>query len=153
MVTADDLVIEALTQVGKPYVFGAEASPADPAPKAFDCSELVEWACRRLGVLFPDGSGPQIAWCERAGTTIPRAEAVRTRGALLFRRPSPNAPGHVALSLGDGRTIEAMDTARGVRLGDARRPGFELGARVPGVSYSPPRGDVTPASGATGGRP
>lgn len=135
MVTADDIVIEALTQTGKRYVFGAEANPLDPDPNAFDCSELVEWACRRLGVAFPDGSGPQIAACEAAGTVIPRADAVRTRGALLFRRPTPNRSGHVAISLGDGRTIEAMDPARGVRIGDGKRPGFELGAMIPGVTY------------------
>jgi len=48
-------------QVGKPYVFGAEAAPNDPDPPAFDCSELVEWSCARVGVVFPDGTWNQIA--------------------------------------------------------------------------------------------
>lgn len=135
MPKVEQLVQLALAQRGKPYRFGAEADLKDPNPPAFDCSELVEWCARRLGVAFPDGSGAQIRACELAGTVLPRGEAVRTRGALLFRRPTPNHVGHVAISLGDGTTIEAMDTANGVRIGDARRPGFELGARLPGFDY------------------
>jgi cell wall-associated NlpC family hydrolase len=31
-----------MSQVGKQYIFGAEANPNDPNPRDFDCSELVE---------------------------------------------------------------------------------------------------------------
>ena len=136
----ETFIAAALSQIGKPYVFAAEVSPAEPSPAAFDCSELVEWASHRAGAPLPDGSGNQIAACERAGTVISLEEARRTRGALLFRRPRPIpggwAPGHVAVSLGDGTTVEAMDRAHGVCRGRADRPGFDLGALVPGLDYA-----------------
>ena len=58
MVPVESIVRLALAQAGKSYVFGAEASAAYPSPKAFDCSELVKWACARAGVTptMPDGT-------------------------------------------------------------------------------------------------
>lgn len=132
-------LIEAMAQIGKPYRFGAEASPRDPAPAAFDCSELVEWAAARAGAVIPDGSGPQIAFCEKSGAVIPIHLALQVPGALLFRRPRGDKPGHVAISLGDGRTVEAMDAAHGVCVGVGSRPGFDLGALVPGLDYAEER--------------
>jgi len=85
---AQQLVAIARKQVGKPYVFGAEAAPNDPDPPAFDCSELVEWACARVGVVFPDGTWNQIA-AVAGGTPAPRVRGVARLGA---RRP-PSANG------------------------------------------------------------
>ena len=58
MVPVESILRPALAQAGKSYVFGAQASAADPSPKAFDCSELVKWACARAGVTptMPDGT-------------------------------------------------------------------------------------------------
>ena len=134
MPSSDDLCAKALTQRGDPYVFGAEARFDDPDPVAFDCSELVEWAAARLGVRFVDGAENQRDACRNAGTLMPVAEGVRTRGALLFRI---NVRGdHVAISLGDGKTIEARGRAYGVNVFNAAGrtwthaglvPGFERG--------------------------
>lgn len=105
-----------LAQDGDSYVFGAEARPTDPDPEAFDCSELIEWAMERLGVPdFPDGSFNQYP----ATDHITVDKGIKTRGALLFRDPSVTGIGHVAVSLGDGRTIEARGSAYGVGVFDA----------------------------------
>ena len=53
---ADEFVRQAQAQAGDPYVYGAEANLADPNPKAFDCSELTQWAAKRAGVTIPDGA-------------------------------------------------------------------------------------------------
>jgi hypothetical protein len=91
----------ALSQTGKPYVYGAEAAKTDPNPRAFDCSELVEWAAARAGIPgVPDGSEAQIA----ASDQISVDTAINTRGAILWH------PGHIAISLGNGRTIEASSS-------------------------------------------
>lgn len=121
----------ALEQAGDAYVFGAEASLTDPDPDAFDCSELVQWAAARAGVTVPDGSAAQLAYCQRKGTTISVDTAVRTRGALLFQ------PGHVEISLGNGRTIAAVNRTYGVRQmsATARSVPWTAGARVPGLTY------------------
>lgn len=125
----DQFVALCLQQAGKSYVFGAEASPSEPNPRAFDCSELVEWACARVGVSprFPDGTDAQEAHCRRNGTIISVSAAINTKGALLFQ------PGHVAVSLGNGTTIEAMNPSRGVTKGNANGRGWTVGARIPGA--------------------
>jgi cell wall-associated NlpC family hydrolase len=114
---------EALSQNGKPYVFGAEASPTNANPKALDCSELVEWASTRAGVPFPDGSANQID----AARPLSVEQALRTPGALLYR------PGHIAISLGDGRTIEARNRKAGVGIFDANNRGWTRAGTIPGL--------------------
>lgn len=122
-----DFVRIAQSQAGDVYRFGAEASASDRDPDAFDCSELVEWALARVGVRFVDGSVNQINRCR----PIPVAQAIRTRGALLFR---PGNPNHIAISLGDGRTIEARGRRYGV--GNFSAVGrFTRGGLIPGLDY------------------
>lgn len=125
----DSFVALCLQQAGKSYVFGAEASPSEPNPRAFDCSELVEWAAARVGITpkFPDGTDAQEAHCRNNGTIITVAAAIGIKGALLFQQ------GHVAVSLGDGSTIEAMNPSRGVTKGNANNRGWTVGARIPGA--------------------
>lgn len=119
----------ALQQTGKTYVYGGEASPSDPNPRVFDCSELVEWAAARAGISprVPDGSSAQRAHCARHGTLISVEAGINTKGALLF------APGHVAISLGNGKTIEAMNPSAGVRQGNARGRNWNAAGRIPGA--------------------
>jgi hypothetical protein len=127
--TAEAFVQRALAQVGDEYIFGAEANLNDPNPKAFDCSELVQWAAHQVGVSIPDGTMNQLPHIRRAGMTISVDEAVRTRGALLF------APGHVAISLGNGQTIEARGRRHGVNIFSTRNRGWTIGGRIPGMRY------------------
>lgn len=122
--TTREFLWNALGQQGKAYVYGAEASPSNDNPRAFDCSELVEWAARRAGVSFPDGSGAQID----AARPMSVAEALRTPGALLYK------PGHIAISLGDGRTIEARGRRYGVGIFDANGRGWTRAGTIPGLS-------------------
>lgn len=119
----------ALQQTGKRYVFGAEAAPSDPNPRSFDCSELVEWAAARAGISpkVPDGSAAQLAHCRSKGTTVSVQAGITTKGALLFM------PGHVAISLGNGKTIEAMNPSAGVRQGNANNRGWTAAGRIPGA--------------------
>lgn len=114
----------ALAQAGDTYIYGAETSPTDPNPNAFDCSELVQWAAARAGVTFVDGSSAQIAACR----SISVADAIRTKGALLWH------PGHIAISLGNGRTIEAANSRVGVVSYNAAGR-FQRGGLIPGMRY------------------
>ncbi len=125
----DKFVALALAQAGDRYVFGGEASPSDPDPKVFDCSELVEWAAARAGISprVPDGSAAQIAHCRAKGTLLSVAQAINTKGALLYQ------PGHIAISLGNGKTIEAMNPSAGVRQGNAAGRGWTQGGKIPGA--------------------
>ena len=114
----------ALDQAGDTYIYGAETNPNDPNPNAFDCSELVEWAAARAGVTFVDGSSAQIAACKPISVDA----AIRTKGALLWH------PGHIAISLGNGKTIEAANSRVGVVSYNAAGR-FQRGGLIPGLRY------------------
>lgn len=122
--SAIEFVRIAQAQAGDRYVYGAETRPTDPDPDAWDCSELVQWAAARAGVTFVDGSLAQINACK----AIPVEQGITTRGALLW------LPGHIAISLGNGRTIEARGRRYGVveasAAGRFRRAGL-----IPGLNY------------------
>lgn len=121
--SAAAFVALALEQAGDNYIYGAEtAGQADP--NAFDCSELVQWAAGRAGVPFVDGSSAQIAACK----PITVEEAIGTAGALLWH------PGHIAISLGTGKTIEAANSRVGVVSYNAAGR-FQRGGLIPGMRY------------------
>lgn len=127
--SALDMVTVALRQVGDKYVYGAEAAASDPDPSAFDCSELIQWACSQVGVSFADGSSNQIAAIRSSGLERSVAACARVRGALLWRE------GHVAISLGDGKTtVEARGRAYGVTEATIGTR-FTRGGLIPGLIY------------------
>jgi hypothetical protein len=145
MVPVEDVVSLALAQTGDEYVFGAQSPISDPDPDVFDCSELVRWVCGRLGVkpTMVDGSWLQYRHCAAHQRAISVPEGIAERGALLFRFSSSPLVGgrpssaHVAISLGDGRTIEARGRSWGVGSWTAHNRGWTHAALIPGVDYAP----------------
>ena len=136
---ADAFVEAALAQKGDSYVFGAEADLDDANPDTFDCSELTQWAADQVGVTIPDGAMYQYLDLKGKGQLMDVDEALHTKGALLFYFSSePTSSGgrpstaHVAISLGDGRTIEARGTSYGVNEfgGEGR---FNYAGVIPGM--------------------
>ncbi len=133
----------ALAQEGDTYVFDAQTDHGDVDPEKFDCSELVEWAAAQAGVdNVAEASFLQYLQFKEAGTLIPVEEAINTPGALLFRFPREPVPGegrqdgsHVAISLGDGRTFEAMSPSAGIGYNTAADRGFNFAALIPGLDY------------------
>lgn len=118
----------ALAQNGDEYEYGAGRNLNDANPHEFDCSGLVYWACNQAGInpnTIGGYSGAQAANTKHISVD----EALRTPGALLFK------PGHVAISLGDGRTIEAMGEKWGVRTANANGRGWTSGGLIPGMDY------------------
>lgn len=101
--TGADLVITALTQVGKPYRFGAE--PKDLNAKAWDCSEL-KLSVDIMGWCpgFRDGAYNQWMHCRHHNAMVSIKKAKETKGALLFigsgAGSGRNAIWHVAFSSG-----------------------------------------------------
>jgi len=150
-------VQEALAQAGDRYVFGKETSLTDADPSVFDCSELVQWAAHRAGVDVSDGSWLQYLQMQQQGGAISVEQALHTRGALLFYFSEPptrsGRPGtaHVAISLGDGRTIEARSSDDGVGSFAATTQRFNYAAMIPGLSAAAP--DPGPTEGPPAGAP
>ncbi|MFZ4584421.1 MAG: C40 family peptidase [Acidimicrobiia bacterium] len=134
----NDMLNRALAQSGKQYILGVSTDDNDPDPPAFDCAELVRWAAHQSGVdLQGDWSwtGSQYEQLRSQGSLISVDDALRTPGALLYRDPG-STHGHVAISLGDGRVVEARGKDYGVGVWSAtegRR--WTAGALVPGLTY------------------
>lgn len=124
----------ALTQKGDPYEFGAEADFSDADPPEFDCSELVQWAAARCKVQLVDGAQNQRNACQQANTLLAVNDGLRTRGALLFRIDEGPGNDHVAISLGDGKTIEARGEAYGVNTFSAAGRDWTHAGTVPGLN-------------------
>jgi len=132
----------ALAQEGDKYVFGVRAKLDDPDPDKFDCSELTKWAAHQAGVEIPDGAMYQYLDLKQKDALIPVDQAMHTKGALLFYFSNEPTPGggrpsraHVAISLGDGRTIEAKGTKYGVGEFTAHNR-FNYAGVIPGLDSS-----------------
>ena len=103
------------------YGFGDKISPAlaaesIPDGTAVDCSGFVRWCLVRAGLAdCPDGSAQIHAWAAASGTghDVPVRFALGPQGAgcLLFIAPRDGHPGHIAISLGRGRTLESHGPA------------------------------------------
>lgn len=140
------LLRTARAHVGEAYVLGAMV-PKDNAEwrGPWDCAEFASWCVFQVTrTLFgckpkrnPDTADAYSGfWMEdsaKLGTTIPIAQASATAGAFLVRAPAPNAVGHVVICAGDGKTVEAHSSKRGVieSVTEGRR--WDLGVLVPGI--------------------
>lgn len=128
------LIVLAMKEVGKPYLWGASGAASRPLP-SYDCSELVKNLLARVGITrVVNSSGvvtriqdfdPSWRQWERS-RTVSLADGIATPGALLFSRsrvayPSnPYNVGHVAISLGNGYVVEARGARYGVVISRVR---------------------------------
>ncbi|MDI6857194.1 MAG: bifunctional lytic transglycosylase/C40 family peptidase [Dehalococcoidia bacterium] len=96
----------ARSRVGAPYVWGATG------PDAFDCSGLVLWVYRQLGLQVPRTARQQF---ERA---VPIEPSQLQPGDLVFYEntyPSPDRITHVGIYVGGGIAVMATNTGDYVR--------------------------------------
>jgi len=114
---AQAAVDAALSQVGKPYQWGASG------PDSYDCSGLTSWAWAHAGVALPHNSGMQYNATPRV------AENDWQPGDLLFFGHPIH---HVAMYIGNGQMVEAPYTGAQVRVNSAYRSDY-VGAGRPGV--------------------
>jgi cell wall-associated NlpC family hydrolase len=91
----------ALTQRGKPYVWGAAG------PDSFDCYGLVLWAFAQEGISLPHYTGDQ--W--NAGMHVSRADL--EPGDLVFFFADIS---HVGIYLGNGLMVDAPSTGQVVQV-------------------------------------
>ena len=132
MVTGKDIVNKAYYWDGKPYIFGYEVDLDDPAPRAADCSEMVQWTVHQCGLYIPDGAIYQYRYCRNHDRLISVSTAIRTAGALLFVIDGDHR--HVGISVGNGKTIECRGKKYGCGQFDAYRF-WTHGGLIPGVEY------------------
>lgn len=90
------------TQLGKPYVWGADG------PDSYDCSGLTMWAYKQVGISLPHYTVSQY---QAAKSHPSLSQAVP--GDLIFFGSDMH---HVAMYVGGGKMIEAPHTGANVRI-------------------------------------
>lgn len=96
--------------LGTPYLWGGTT------PRGFDCSGLVQYVYRQLGINLPRVSADQA----RAGTAVDSIQSAQP-GDLLFWRGQSGRPNHIAIYVGGGKMLEAPRTGLNVRIRDVTR--------------------------------
>lgn len=94
----------AQSHIGAPYRYGGAG------PDAFDCSGLVAYAHRQLGIAVPRTAAQQFA----AATPVPRKDL--RPGDLVFFRLESRAVSHVGIYAGDSRFVHAPQKGGHVRM-------------------------------------
>jgi cell wall-associated NlpC family hydrolase len=112
---AQAAVDAALSQVGKPYQWGAAG------PNSYDCSGLTMWAWAHGGVSLPHSSAAQYSATSRV------SQGDLAPGDLLFFGSPIH---HVAMYIGNGQMVEAPYSGASVRVTSASRSDF-VGAGRP----------------------
>lgn len=99
-----EIAMRAMSLLGTPYHYGGEA------PGGFDCSGLVRFVHRQLGIEVPRTTLEQYSAADPVGLgqLVP--------GDLLFFRTHGSRVSHVAIYTGEGRFIHAPQTGRTVEL-------------------------------------
>lgn len=117
-----------VSKTGADYVWGAKG------PDTFDCSGLIYSTLRELGA---PADTPMGSWHQQDQMLeIPIERAFETRGALLYSPQTDTGVAHIAVSLGNGQTIEARNPQMGVGSWSATGRGWTKAGLVPIVDYS-----------------
>ena len=101
--SGDKAAAHAAKMVGKPYRYGG-ASPAT----GFDCSGLVQFSYRQVGVSVPRSTEEQL----RASKPV---RGAMRRGDLLFFDQEGKKKSHVGIYLGKGWFVHAPSSGKRVR--------------------------------------
>ena len=150
---AEAFVNQALKAQGDTYEYGTARDLSNPDPDRFDCSGLVVWAAKQSGYEAPGFGNTNadglLSYTEKTGGALSPEDAKKKKGALLFRKDGDAPAHHVAISLGDGTTMEAKGTKEGVGIFPERNT-WNFGGELPGmfaatgdpVSNEPTRGST-----------
>ncbi len=151
VVNGEELLALARTYIGGRYVLGARVPkdhPNYPADKGMDCAEFVSYLIARLtGRLYGcvDNSAPMSSadaytgafWKDvnKRGVALTVEEAAATPGAFVLRRPGRSGIGHIAISDGQGGTVEAKSTREGIVADRISGRRWDIGGLVPWIAY------------------
>jgi cell wall-associated NlpC family hydrolase len=115
------------SRLGAPYRYGGAG------PDAFDCSGLVTYAYRQLGVFVPRTAAGQFA----AATPVPRGDL--RPGDLVFFRLGGREVSHVGIYAGDDRFVHAPQSGGQVRMASLDDDYFRQRFAGAGRLYPPRR--------------
>lgn len=155
MTTAAQLLSIAYQHIGEKYELGAQVQMNDPNWQGpWDCSEFVTYCVFQVtGKLYGYGDRESGAytgfWYDDAVngivTKISVNEARQMQGAILLRRKKSitledgtkeEIIGHIAITDGNGRTVEARGRRYGVcEFVVGKDRGWDCGILIPSITY------------------
>ncbi len=97
----------ALSKVGHPYVWGAAG------PRSFDCSGLLVYAYRQIGIALPHSSSAMFS--SAYGHVIRSSHSLQAGDILFFRNTAGWGITHVAMYAGHGMMVTANSPRSGVQ--------------------------------------
>lgn len=105
----------AMSKLGAAYRWGATG------PNAFDCSGLVYWSYRQVGLTLPRTSQAQ----SQVGTPIAKS-ALQPGDLVFFYRPVS----HVAIYVGNGQVVHASTAGSPVKISQLSTMPFATARRI-----------------------
>ncbi|MCU4182388.1 glycosyl hydrolase 108 family protein [Bosea sp. BH3] len=150
MPTGSSLFARAEQHIGERYEHAVVPKDEAGYRGPWDCAEFASWLvyqeAEKLYGCRNNAASPATAdaytgyWKRDARTVghmIPVAQAAGIKGAFLLRYPpeGPDEMGHIAVSDGQGGTVEAMDRARGVARGKVTGRRWDTGVLIDGIDY------------------
>jgi SLT domain-containing protein/cell wall-associated NlpC family hydrolase len=132
--TAAAVIRVAMKYLGVKYVWGGNT------PKGFDCSGLIQYSFKQIGVSLPRIASQQ----QKAGKPVKLGQ--ERAGDLLF---NGNPAHHVVMCIGNGKIIEAPHTNSVVRVRSYRPGEFTNAVRILGSVGN--MGDLTNDDSDTAG--
>lgn len=101
----EQLVAEAKKQLGKAYEWGAEG------PNTFDCSGLMQYAAKALGINIPRVAKDQA----KAGRAVDKSD-LQPGDLVYFQGDGKSDISHIGMFIGDGKFIHAPKTGDVVKI-------------------------------------
>ncbi|RZU35935.1 transglycosylase-like protein with SLT domain [Streptomyces sp. BK022] len=130
--TAAAVIRVAMKYLGVKYVWGGST------PKGFDCSGLMQWSFKQIGVSLPRVASQQ----QKAGKPVKMGQ--ERAGDLMF---VGNPAHHVVMCIGNGKLIEAPHTGSVVRIRSYKPGEFTNAVRILGAVGN--MGDLTNSDDAS----
>jgi N-acetylmuramoyl-L-alanine amidase len=134
MPNARELVSLLLKHQGERYILGSLAPKTDPNYQGpWDCAEFVAWGIYQVtgqyigcrGRRHDAYTGYFADDLPRVGSSITEDEAAELIGAVALRLARHGRIGHIAVSRGGDRTIEAAGSRLGVTSRHLRGRGYD----------------------------
>ena len=146
MATLRELVALGQRYLGVPYVYGGTT------PKGFDCSGLMQYLFRQVGISLPRTSQEQA----RAGIKISPGDL--SPGDLILSNWGEGPNSHIAMYVGNGQLLEAPRPGKSVQIiafNDYYRAHADGYRRVTSkktgtLQIVEPVGKAAPATGSSG---
>jgi len=105
----------AMSKLGAAYRWGATG------PNAFDCSGLVYWSYRQVGLTLPRTSQAQ----SQVGTPVARS-ALQPGDLVFFYSPVS----HVAIYIGNGQVVHASTAGSPVKISQLSTMPYATARRI-----------------------